>query len=673
MRISLQWLSEYLPGPLDPQALADALTAGGLPVESIEAHGSDTILDVEVTSNRPDCLSYLGVARELAALLNRPMLLPATEPREHMPQAATVASVRIEAGPICPHYIARIIRNVHVGPSPGWLTGRLETMGTEKKPMRGINNVVDITNYVMFEMGQPLHAFDFDRLDGGRIVVRRAQACEKLVTIDGKERALSPDMLVIADARQPVALAGVMGGRDTEVTNQTRNVLLESARFDPLSIRRTARALAMASDSSYRFERGIEPNLPAHASLRAADLISRLGNGELLSGPIEAGEVRAQPRKISLRLARLTAVLGVELPSAQVMNALTRLRLAPVLRGGQIEVTVPSDRLDLNIEVDLIEEVARLVGYDKVPVRDEIAIRLTPPDPSAEALASLHTVLVAAGYFEAVTFSFVDDRLAGDFAASAQSLPRADSAVRKADARLRPSLLPGLLQAVRTNQSAGNDDPRLYEIGSAFWTESSGAIGEERRLGLVGSADLREVRGVVEAILRKLDVSRSIEVKPDKRSGFSSAAAGRIEWGGEPVGFIGKIDSGVADKLSLPEAPAAAELDMEALLKGARALPTLRPLPRFPAVRRDLSLDLPETTRYDQIASLVRAVNPPWLEDLEFVTTYRGKPLAADQKSVTITLIFRSHDETLTSEQVEASVQRVIAAAMRDLGATLRT
>jgi phenylalanyl-tRNA synthetase beta chain len=673
MRISLQWLSEYLPGPLDPRALADALTGGGLPVESVESHGSDTILDVEVTSNRPDCLSYLGVARELAALLNRPMLPPAIEPREHNPQATTVASLRIEAGPLCPHYIARIIRNVHVGPSPGWLTGRLETMGTDTKPVRGINNIVDVTNYVMFEMGQPLHAFDFDRLEGGRIVVRRAQTGEKLVTIDGKERALTPDMLVIADARRPVALAGVMGGRDTEVTDQTRNVLLESARFDPLSIRRTARALAMASDSSYRFERGIEPNLPARASLRAADLISRLADGQLLSGAVETGEARVQPRKISLRLARLAALLGVELPSAQVMNALTRLRLSPVLHGGQIEVTVPSDRLDLNVEVDLIEEVARTIGYDKVPVRDEIAIRLTPPDPSAEALASLHAVLVAAGYFEAVTFSFVDDRLAGDFAAKPQSLPRADSAVRKADARLRPSLLPGLLQAVRTNQSAGNDDPRLYEIGSVFWTESSGAIGEQRRLGLVGSSDLREVRGVVEAILRKLDATRAIEVKPHAHPGFAAAAAGRIEWGGKAIGHIGKIDGTVADKLSLPEAPAAAELDMAALLAGAKTLPALRPLPRFPAVRRDLSLIVPEGTPYEQIASLVRTVNPPWLEDLEFVTTYRGKPLSPDQKSVTITLVFRSPDETLTSENVETSVQRVTEAATRDLGATLRT
>jgi phenylalanyl-tRNA synthetase beta chain len=678
MRISLEWLAEYLPGPLDAQQLADSLTHGGLPVETIENRGQDTVLDVEVTSNRADCLSYIGVARELSALLHRPFSQPDAKPAESGVAASSAAAVAIEAADLCPHYVARIVRNVKIAPSPAWLTRRLEMMGSEKKPVRGINNVVDVTNYVLYETGQPLHAFDLDTLDGKQIIVRRARAGEKLVTLDGKERTLAPGMLVIADATSPVALAGVMGGLHSEVTAQTKNILLESARFDPLSIRRTARALAMGSDSSYRFERGIEPTLPGRAALRAADLFLQTAGGELLKDSIDAGSVVDRPRKLVLRLAQLKRILGVEFSADRVLDALQRLRLAPVQQGREIAVTVPSDRLDINIESDLVEEVARVIGYEHVPVRDEISIRLAPPDPAAHALAAIFAALSTGGYFEAVTFSFVSDLLAADFAPRSGAhptdvLPRADAGVRKADASLRPSLLPGLLEAARRNQANGLSDPRFYEIGSVFWNNPQGAVVEKRKLGIVGSADLREVRGVVEAILAKLDIDRAVSVIPDAAAGYASSACGRIEWGGKAIGFIGKIDRQVSDKLSLKEPPAAAELDVPALLAGAQRVPQQRDLPRFPAVRRDLSLDLPEATRYEQIAGVVASVKPQWLETIEYVTTYRGKQLEAGQKSVTIALVFRSPTDTLTSEQVEASVQRVIEAAKVSLGAQLRT
>jgi phenylalanyl-tRNA synthetase beta chain len=678
MRISLEWLAEYLPGPLDAQILADALTNGGLPVETIEKRGEDTVLDVEVTSNRADCLSYIGVARELSALLNRPIRLPESKPAESPVAADSLASVTIEATDLCPHYVARVFRNLTIADSPAWLTRRLEMMGSEKKPVRGINNVVDVTNYVLYETGQPLHAFDLDRLDGKKIIVRRARAGEKLVTLDGRERTLSPEMLVIADATKPIALAGVMGGRDSEVTQQTKNILLESARFDPLSVRRTARALAMASDSSYRFERGIEPSLPVRAALRAAELILQTARGELLRGSIDAGAAINPPRKFILRLDQLKRLLGVEFPADRAVDALRRLRLSPVQNGREIAVTVPSDRLDLNIEADLIEEVARVIGYEQVPVREEISIRLAPPDPTAHPLAAIFASLSAGGYFEAVTFSFVSDLLATDFTPTSGAhptdpLPRADSSVRKADAFLRPSLLPGLLEAARRNQTAGLDDPKLYEIGSVFWNDPAGAVVERRKLGIIGSPNLREVRGVVEAILGKLDATRGISVISDTAAGFAPPATGRIEWGGEPIGFLGKIERRISEKLSLREPPAAAELDLSALLAGAQRVPQQRELPRFPAVRRDLTLDLTEATRYQQIEQVIESVQPQWLEAVDYVTTYRGKQLEASQKSVTITLVFRSPTETLTSEQVETSVQRVIAAAKSSLSAQVRS
>src|SRR5687767_2750711 len=323
MKISRDWLSDFLPQPPDAEAIGDALMRGGFPIESIETHPSDCVLDVEVTSNRGDCLSHVGVAREASALLGRAF----RQSKDPMPAEAgtptsSVTSVAIEALALCPHYVARVIRGVKIGPSPTWMVRRLEAIG-----VRSINNVVDVTNYVMFELGQPLHAFDLDKLADRRIVVREARKGEKIVSIDGKERELAPGMLMIADAQRPVALAGVMGGRDSEVSAATVNLLLESARFDPLSVRKTARSI-VRSDSSYRFERGIDPLLPERASLRAAQLILDLAGGELLSGIAQAGAIGHALKPLTLRLAKLKQVLGVELPVESVMNALSRLRLS---------------------------------------------------------------------------------------------------------------------------------------------------------------------------------------------------------------------------------------------------------------------------------------------------------------------------------------------------------
>jgi phenylalanyl-tRNA synthetase beta chain len=662
MKTSLQWLADYLPGPLTPEAAAEALTHGGLPVENFENHGADTVIDVEVTSNRSDCLSHIGVARELSALLNREFRDISPAPAETGPVTSSAVSVEIQAGDLCPHYTARVLKNVKVGPSPAWMQRALQAVGVHP-----INNVVDVTNYVLFEMGQPLHAFDFEKLSGGKIIVRRAKKGEKLVSIDGKERELSEEMLVIADAVRPVALAGVMGGRDSEVSDRTVNILLESARFDPLSVRKTARSLSMHSDSSYRFERGIDPQLPHKASLRAAQLILETAGGQLVTGIVEAGSSGYKPKTLPLRLARLKQVLGIEFPVADVLDALRRDHLQPTLRGEQIDCAIPSYRLDLNIEIDLVEEVARIIGYDKVPTRDEISIRLTRPEPTAAAMEVIRSTLVAAGYFESVTFSFVSDILANDFipegAAKERPLMRAQHNVRKADANLRPSILPGLLESIRHNESAGVSEPRLFEIGATFWNDAGGSPVERRRVALTGAGDVSAVRGVVEALLHRLDSTRPMTIVPGTTAGFAKGACGQIQWSGQPIGWLGKIDRAVADKLSLREIPAGAELELEPLLAGMQHVPQLRPLPKFPPVRRDLSLVVPEPTRYEKIESLIRGQKPANMEELQYVTTYRGKPLEKGQKSVTVTLVFRSASETLTSEHVEASMQRVVEAA----------
>lgn len=668
MKISLEWLRDFVPEPLDPQIAADALTNGGFPVESVERVGDDTVIDVEVTSNRGDCLSHVGVAREVAALLNREFRSVQPVVTESTTPAGSVTNVRIEAPDLCPHYTARILRNLTVKPSPAWMARRLEAVG-----LHPINNIVDVTNYVMFELGQPLHAFDFDKLQGREIVVRRARPGETLISIDGHERKLTGDMLTIAGAGNAVALAGVMGGLDSEVSGATRNILLESARFDPLSVRRTARALVMKSDSSYRFERGIDPCLPVRASLRAAELILATAGGELLAGVVEAGTTTPPAKRLSLRLSRLNQLLGIDIPPASAADALNRLRLEAQLHADRIEVTIPSWRLDLNIEVDLIEEVARILGYDKIPIRDEISIRLTPVDPALRTIANIRTILAGAGFFEAVTVSFVSDSLVHDFRPpEAVSQPRTDPMTRKADGYLRPSMLPGLLEAIRRNESAGTLNAKLFEIGSTFWLDGSKKLVERRRLGLVGCADLHDIRGAVELLLGRLDARKSIEVQPGRHPGFAPAAYGRINWNGKAIGYMGQIDHSICAKLDLREAVCAAELELSELIDGTQHVPQLRPLPKFPAVRRDLSLIVTESTRYQQLEQLVRGLNLDHLEDIEYVTTYRGKPLEPGTKSITITLVVRSPTSTLTSEQVEASVQRVVNEAKQTLSASLR-
>jgi phenylalanyl-tRNA synthetase beta chain len=425
----------------------------------------------------------------------------------------------------------------------------------------------------------------------------------------------------------------------------------------------------MKSDSSYRFERGIDPSLPARASMRAAQLILETVGGQLAKGIVEAGSDRHDNRKITLRLSQLRRILGIDLPAADVIAAFKRLSFSPVPSNGIIEVTVPSYRLDITEEIDLVEEAARILGYHRIPMREEISIRLTPPDRNATIENNICQTLVSGGYFEAITFSFVSDSLRSDFGPAPF---RADAAVRKADASLRPSLIPGLLQSVRFNETNGNPAARLFELGSIFGAKTDGGLNERRCVAWVGG-DLRQVRGMAEALLSRLDADREVTVVPDSHPGFANGAAGRIVWGRDTIGFLGQIDRTIAGKLSLRDIPAAAELDLAPLLSGAGDVPQLRTLSRFPAVQRDVSLVVPENLQFEKIESLIHGLNLEFLESIDFVTTFRGKPLDPGSKSVTIALVFRSPSATLTGEQVEGSVQKAIDAAKGQLGAAIRS
>jgi phenylalanyl-tRNA synthetase beta chain len=676
MKAPLSWLQQFVPelptADAGAQQIADALTLGGLPVEHIESlPNGDRVLDVEVTSNRADCLSIVGVAREVAALLglkfNPPDIKPPASKPVTKPGDAGVA-VSIHSTELCPYYSARVIRGVSIAASPGWLVDRLAAVG-----VRSINNVVDVTNYVLFELGQPLHAFDLTHLSGQRINVRPASQGETLVTLDGKEQKLAPSMLVIADDTKPVALAGVMGGETSGVTFRSTDILLESARFDPMSIRKTARSLAMASDSSYRFERGLDPTLAKRASDRACELILQTAGGTVVGSLVEAGSDALEPNRLTLRMASLRKLLGVDWSVADAVEALKRLGFSPTPRGDEIDVIAPTHRLDIRIETDLIEEVARVVGYEHIPTRDRVAVRLTQREPARVATSLIGQTLNALGYFEALTFSFVSDTLAEPFRhAEAAKLHKVESATRRVDAQLRPSILPNLLESVARNENVGVAGAKLFETASTFWLDAEGKSVERRALGIVGSTDYAELRGAVETVLKRLDARRPIQVSPTSRAGFGANACGEVKWADQSIGYIGKTDRAIAERLGLTDLPAIAELWLEPLIAGHSAVPQLQPLPSFPAVRRDLSLLLTDAVRYEQIEQLVHELKLDALEAMEFVTTYRGKPLEKGTKSVTFTLAFRKPDGTLTSAEVDERVSKVIELAKTRVGATLR-
>ena len=423
MIVSWNWLKDYVPLDLSPAEVAERLMMAGLNLESIEPHGDDQAIDLEVTSNRPDCLGHIGVAREASVLFDKPLTIPLANVKSNGQPIEAVTSVAIECLDLCPRYVARVIRGVKIGPSPKWLRDRLEAIG-----ITPINNVVDVTNYCLMESGQPFHAFDFDKLRGGRIVVRRAKPNEKLQAIDHNEYTLTSDMCVICDAERPIAVAGVMGGAATEISGSTTNVLIEVADFSSMSIRATARKLNLHSPSSYRFERGVDAHQMDWASRRCCELIQQVAGGELLEGSIWAGQPPvAEPTKVSLRTNQLRRILGIDIPATESHRILVALGLKPSSDQTETDGTkhylAPSWRRDLSREADLIEEVARIHGYDKIPEDVFVPLSLSQKSLTERVLDRIRDTLTAAGFFETITLTFVSSELAELIVGQVSNLP----------------------------------------------------------------------------------------------------------------------------------------------------------------------------------------------------------------------------------------------------------
>ncbi|MHB1017711.1 MAG: phenylalanine--tRNA ligase subunit beta [Coriobacteriia bacterium] len=659
---------------------------------------SDTVLELEVTPNRPDCLSMVGVARELAAVTGVTFRVPESVPEEQGTPVAELASVEIADPDLCPRYTARIIRGVKIGPSPAWLAERVAAAGA-----RPVNNVVDVTNYILFELGQPLHAFDLGKLakrDGKvAITVRSAREGETLKTLDGQDRALAADSLVIADDARAVALAGVMGGEETEVSEQTTDILLESACFGAASTSRTSRRLGLISESSLRYERGMDPNLAARASARAAALIAEVAGGTVAPGIVDEYPGEQPPLRLPLRTERVNALLGTELTTARVVEIIEPLGMSVTVDGDTLDVVVPSFRPDLEREVDLIEEVARLHGLENIPsTRPGGRGRIGGRTPSQRFSASLGTALRAAGLDEHIGYSFGDEkdleRLGWELA-SDEVLVELINPMSEDQSVMRWTLLPSLLRALSHNQRRGIPDVHLYEMGTSFIT-ADGRKQPKERLMVAGvlagcwtrpgwndpapSLGFFDAKGVLERVFESLHVERW-SVRVAERPWLQRGRTAEVIVGGDVVGWLGEVGTDVLDAFDANGPVASFELSVPALVKAAsRTSRSFSEIPRFPAVVLDLALVVPEDVTADRVTAALRSAGGQLLESVRLFDVYRDKAstpederrLPEGKKSLAFSLAYRAADRTLSDDDVRPVYEKLIRKVSGAVGAEIR-
>lgn len=670
MIVSWDWLKQYVTLDMSDAELAHRLMMAGLNHESTSEVEGDLAIDLEVTSNRPDCLGHLGIAREVAVLFGKELKIPPTTLMESSARTVDKAQVVVEQDAViwCPQYRARFIEGVKIGSSPSWLKRRLATLG-----LPSINNVVDITNYVLMECGQPLHAFDFDQLAGGKIVVRNARAGEKFLAINNHTYELQAGMGVIADAEKPVALAGIMGGKESEVSSSTKTILLESAEFVPLFIRRTSRALDLSSDSSYRFERKIDPAGIAWASDRACHLIAELAGGQVANGAIQVGEPAVSKTPIELRFERVGRILGIEISQDRIASILRSLGVEVVQGTGEkLRAVPPTFRRDLTREIDLIEEVARIHGYEQVPQERPIPMAVSATSREKRVMEKIRSVVLGSGFLEAMTFSFTDALSVARVRpwTSDEPITLVHSS-RKQENKLRQSLIPSLLDALRLNEARGNEGVKLFECAPVYLPSARHLLPTEPMvIGLVTTEDIRVLRGVVEKVLSQAGLSTTF--RPSDRVGFELGESGEYLLEGVPIAVVGVVSSQARSEIDLRSRAVAAEILLPAVIEKAVLQISVTPLPDRPAMVRDLAIVLDEPVPWAKLEQAVRAHAGPLLETLEFVDLFRGKQIEAGKKSIAFRMTFRAVDRTLTREEVDEVQQSILKAIDADLGGKLR-
>lgn len=685
MICSLQELG--VEGKLVPREYADGIYVFPDDVE-IGADASallnldDYILEFDLTPNRADALSMIGVAYETAAIFDKDVKFPEIKEEAIGEKVEDYISVKIDAQEDNPLYTAKVIKNVKIGPSPLWMQTRLMSAG-----IRPHNNVVDITNYILLEYGQPLHAFDYDRFGSKEVVIRYATEGEKLTTLDDAERTLTSDQLVITNGAEPVALAGVMGGADSEVSEDTTSILLESAYFASQSIRNTSKAHGLRSEASNRYEKGVDPERVRPAAERAAQLIAQYAGGNVLDGLVEADYLTLEPAIVSVSLEKINRVLGTEISEEEVVKILERLRFTVTVEGELFTVTVPTRRGDITIEEDIIEEVARLYGYDNIPKTLPKGVathgRLSAEQEKRRAARGF---LEGTGLYQAITYSLTSGKKATKFALEKREPVELTMPMSEERSQLRLSLIPQLLESASYNVARQNDSVALYEIGSVFLSEGKNVQPEEREhiagvltglwvdhawQGEKKLVDFYVAKGILEGLFKKLDVAESIEWRAAQIEHMHPGRTAEILLSGETIGFVGQVHPQLQKELDLKDTYVF-ELKADPLLKDHETELQYVPIPRYPSIARDIALVVDSNVTARELEQTIIDAGGKLLKDVHVFDIYEGEHMEAGKKSIAFSLIYADPERTLTDEEVVEVHERVLEAVMEKTGAQLR-
>ena len=661
MKASYSWLKEYVEIKLTPKALANKLTMAGMEVTSLDNIGNDAVFEIEVTPNRPDCLSIEGIAREIAAITGKKLKLPKISPEKDEKNGDLNFGLKIIDKKGCLRYIGRTISNVKVGPSPIWLKKRLESAG-----IHPVNNIVDITNYVLLEIGQPLHAFDFDKLIGAEIIVRGAKEDEKIMTIDGQERKLNPEILVVADSKRPVAVAGIMGGKDTEVTQYTKNVLLESAYFDPVLIRRVSRLLGVSSESSYRFERGVDKEGVSLASMRAVNLINALAKSKLMyikDCSTDRSEIKKT--KISLNTIDVNNLLGENIPISKIISILRMLGFAVSKKSKKnLAVEVPSFREDVTKGADLIEEIARIHGYDNIPLSFP-AIKIT--DIEQQPLRVISSVIRAAlttqGFNEIISYSLISKDLLERVDLDTSDLTRLSNPLSNEQELLRPTLLVGLLNCMINNFNHNVDNVQIFELGNIFQGTKEIPVLGMAIAGLKYSDWLRRIqekvtlfdlKGAIEAILLKLGIE---DYKFFKRNlpSFRKGSSAVLKIKDAEIGFLGEMPDKLINRWEIKKKQMfICELNIEKICNFRNLNRIYKPLIKFPSIKRDISLIMNTELSSAEVLNIIKEESGIYLKNIVLLEQYTGEQIPAGTKGLSFSLEYQASDRTLKDKEVNS-------------------
>jgi phenylalanyl-tRNA synthetase beta chain len=670
MKISYNWLKDFVDIPVDAQRLGHQLTHVGLALESLDDVDGDSVLDLDVTTNRPDCLSHLGVAREVSAIHGAALRKPQFKLKEASGPGSEAFTISIDDAELCGRYCARVLSGVKIGPSPDWLRKRLEVVG-----MRSINNVADVTNYVMMELGHPMHAFDAAKLRGRQIIVRRAALEEKLTTLDGIEHELNPSILVIADANKPVALAGIMGGGESEITNATTSILLESAHFSSASIRKTARALGMNTEASYRFERGADIEMASLACDRATAMIQELAGGEVLRGMIDVYPRKPKPVRVMLRRDRIPGVLGAPVDSNIVHRIFERLELKPAGAAQGWTVEIPTFRGDLAVEEDLLEEVARHYGFDKFPATLPPSRGFGALLPQEARIRRLRNTLCGAGYSEIYTYSFSNETMERRFYPDIEPV-RLRNPMSEEATILRTSLIPGMLSTLQWNLNRGTRSLQLYELSKVYSTG-----GERRTLILCGCGSLKlanvheaprefdffTLKGDVEELLEEFHTPMRLTTDNIPKY-YHPGRFARIGH----LALFGELHPAYAEPFKFRQRVYLAEIDLDMLLASSDTR-TIETIPRYPAIKRDFSLLFDRGTQYAAVQRTIAEAGIPELVRVEPFDRMDSGTFPETKYSLSISVVYQSTDRTLTDVEVDAFDKKLLKNLEERLGAQLRT